>query len=171
MKLVEFKKQFVDMVDKLEGGLDKIRDLLLSESEERESTEDYSQHGFKVFCAIAKEELSSLRESATKIYYYAVQDGFDPVNDDSISEQKALTPLCQDLDKLYDEINMINFCLGHSYNKLTNDHLECMEINWDADKDSAETFTNSLIQFLEEQIEATDYIISFIESSSEKRKK
>lgn len=171
MKLTEFKKQFVEMLNKLEDGLDKIRDLLLSEGEEPEPTEDYSHYGFKSFCAVAKEELLRLRETATKIYYYAVQEGFDPVNDDSMSEHKGLTPLCQDLDRLYDEIDIINFCLGHSYNKLTNDHLECMEINWDTSKESAETFTNSLIQFLEEQIEAAACIISFIESSSEKRKK
>ena len=169
MKLAEFKKQFVESLNKLEDGLDKIRELLLSEGEEREPIEDYSQYGFRTFCAVAKEELSRLQEAASKIYYYAVQDGFDPVSDDSMSEHRVLTPLCQDLDKLYDEIDTISFCLGHSYNRLTNRCLECTEIDWDTNKDSAETFTNSLLQFLDEQIEATDCIISFIESSHEKR--
>ena len=171
MKLAEFKKQFVDNLNKLEYGLDKIRELLLGEGEERESIQDYSQYGFRAFCAVAKEELSRLSAAADKIYYYVVQEGFDPVCDDSMSEQKVLTPLCQDLDKLYDDINSISYCLGHSYNKLTNRYLDAIEIDWETNKDSAETFTNCLIQFLEEQIEATDYIISFIESSCEKREK
>lgn len=162
MELVEFKKQFVEHLNKLEDGLDKIITLLLGEGEEREQIEDYSQYNFKTFCAVAKEELSRLSAAADKIYYYAVQDGFDPESDDLMSEHKILTPLCQDLDKLYDEIDTISFCLGHSYKKLTNECLECIEIDWDTAKDSADTFTNSLIQFLKEQIEATDSIINFI---------
>ena len=170
MELAEFKKQFVSNLNKLEDGLDKIRELLLSEGEEREPIEDYSQYGFRTFCAVAKEELLRLVESAHRIYYYVVQEGFDPeCGDSSLSEQRALTPLCQDLDKLYDDIYSISFCLGHSYNRLTNKCLDCMELDWETNKDSAETFTNCLIQFLEEQIEAADCIISFIESSYEKR--
>lgn len=171
MELAEFKKQFVDGLNKLEDGLDKIKELLLSEGEERESIEDYRQYGFKPFCAVAKEELSRLVESANRIYYYVVQEGFDPVCDDSMSEYKVLTPLCQDLNKLYNDIDSISYCLGHSYNKLTNRYLEGIELDWETNKDSAETFTNCLIQFLEEQIEATECIISFIESSYEKREK
>ena len=94
MELVEFKKQFVEHLNKLEDGLDKIIALLLGE-EEREQIEDYSQYDFKTFCAVAKEELSRLSAVADKIYYYAVQDGFDPESDDSMSEHKILTPLCQ----------------------------------------------------------------------------
>ena len=169
MELAEFKKQFVNRLSKLEGGLDKIRELLLSEGEEREPIEDYSQYGFRTFCAVAKEELLRLQESATRIYYYVVQEGFDPVCDDSTSKHKVLTPLCQDLDKLYDEIDTISFCLGHSYNKLTNRCLECTEIDWETNKDSAETFTSSIIQFLDEQIEAADCIINFIESNHGER--
>ena len=169
MKLAEFKKQFVDGLNKLEDGLDKIKELLLSEGEAREPIEDYRQYGFKTFCAVAKEELSRLVESANRIYYYVVQEGFDPVNGDSMSEHKVLTPLCEDLDKLYDNIDSISYCLGHSYNKLTNRYLDAIEVDWETNKDSAETFTNCLIQFLEEQIEATDCIINFIESSPEKR--
>ncbi len=171
MELAEFKKQFVDGLNKLEDGLDKIRELLLSEGEEREPIEDYRQYGFKTFCAVAKDETSRLSAAADKIYYYVVQEGFDPVCDDSSGKQRLLTPLCQDLDKLYDDIYSISYCLGHSYNKLTNRCLDCVEIDWDTAKDSAETFTNCLIQFLEEQIEAADCIISFIESSYEKRGK
>ena len=171
MELSEFKKQFVDKLNKLENGLNRIGDLLLSEGEEKEIVEDYSQDGFRTFCAVAKEELSRLREIATKIYCYVVQDVFDPVVDDSSSEHRVLTPLCQDLDRLYDEIDTISFCLGHSYNRLTNEYLECVERDWETNKDSAETFTNILIQFLDEQIEATNYITSFIESNHEKRER
>ena len=158
-------------MNKLEEGLDKIRELLLSEGEESEPKEDYSQYGFKTFCAVAKDETSRLSAAADKVYYYVVQEGFGPLCEDFLSEQSLLTPLCQDLDRLYDDIYSISYCLGHSYNKLTNKCLEGIEIDWDTAKDSAETFTNCLIQFLEEQIEATDCIISFIESSYEKRGK
>lgn len=163
MKLVEFKKQFVDRLDKLKDCLDKIRGLLLSEDTEKdywEQIEDYSQYGFRTFCDYAKEELLKVQEVATRIYYYAVQDAFDPVKDD---EHKTLTPLCQDLDKLYEEIDIVSFCLCNSYNKLTNDYLEVRELDLETNKDSAETFTNCLIQFLDEQIEAAGEIISFIE--------
>ena len=166
MKLAEFKKQFVDKIDKLKDCLDKIRGLLLSEDTEKDywkQIEDYSQYGFRTFCDYAKEELLKVQEVATRIYYYAVKDDFDLVKDDLISEHNTLTPLCQDLYKLYEEIEIVSFCLYNSYNKLTNDYLEARELDLETNKDSAETFTNCLIQFLDEQIEAAGEIISFIE--------
>lgn len=66
MKLVEFKKQFVDRLDELKDCLDKIRGLLLSEDTKKdywEKIEDYSQYGFRTFCDYAKEELRIIKSS------------------------------------------------------------------------------------------------------------
>ncbi len=170
MELSKFKKSFADGLEMLETKLCKIKNLLISEGEvitdEIEEVVEYWQFNFERFCAIAHNEAIRLSEIADKIYYYVVQNGFDPCNDES-EKQPILTPLCEDLDKLYGVLHSISYCLGHSYNKLVNDCLDAVEVNWDIAKNSANTFTDNIITFLHEQINAAEKIINFIEEETE----
>lgn len=161
MNLQEFKNKFVSLMSELSDNFYEINEKLFSSSPELSENEDYSQYTIEGFCKQAISVCRDIHNEAARMYDYIVEDPH-PVEDPFCDEEKELpSPLLRDLDLILSIINSISFCIGHSYHVLTNDYLEGIE-EPKGFKETVETFTDRIIQYIEEQVEDSSYILEYL---------
>ncbi len=125
MELQVFKDKFMHTTYKLEEKLDKVRDVLLSEGEEDEPEESWAEYNWPQFSSTALEHIRALAKDAAKVYHFVVEDE-RPC--DSDSEQLVYdSEMFRNLHDILDYVEDISRSFGHTYLKLTGEHLERAE--------------------------------------------
>lgn len=161
MELQTFKEKYMHKVRKLYGKLSDIRGKLLSEGEEAEPEENWSDYDWPQFYKTALDRIKELVKDADKVYFFVVEDECPTAEQEYSVEFES--QMFRDMHGILDCVEEISSDLSKVYVKLTGDCLERAENPYK--RDSISGLAEYILEELSVLVEHADCILSFISPS------